>query len=299
MRLRGRNNLISAYLYAMLSYATAYGELSATLQAIYDTREAAAIANEVLEHITGAGRLQRLTNKDKGLTGEQELQFVEIKKGLLSGRPMQYVLGYAWFMGRRFAVNEYVLIPRPETEELVQWIVDDYKGSGPSIMDIGTGSGCIPVSLKLLITNAMVTALDVSEGALSVARRNATSLGADIHFQQADFLDINTWHQYPQFDVIVSNPPYIPETERQTLDAHVREHEPGQALFVPGDDALLFYRYIAQFAKEHLAEGGAVYCELHVDYAAATEELFKSMGYAYTDVRTDMHGNLRMLKAKK
>ncbi len=299
MRLRGRNNLISAYLYAMLSYATAYGELSAALQAIYDNREAIAIAHEVLEHITGAGRLQRLADKGKVLTDAQESQFVAIKKDLLSGRPMQYVLGYAWFMGRRFIVNERVLIPRPETEELVQWIWDDYKGSSPSVIDIGTGSGCIPVSLKLLMPGAMVTALDVNEGALGVARQNAESLGADIHFLKTDFLDMNTWHQLPQFDVIVSNPPYIPETERQTLDAHVREHEPGQALFVPGDDALLFYRCIAQFAKEHLAEGGAVYCELHVDYAAATEELFKSMGYAYTEVRADMHGNLRMLKAKK
>lgn len=299
MLLAGRNNLISAYLYAMLSYSAAYGELSAALQAIYDSREAAAIAHEVLEHITGAGRLQRLTYKDKELTDAQESQFLEIKEGLLSGRPMQYVLGYAWFMGLRFITGEHVLIPRPETEELVQWIVDDYKGSSPSIIDIGTGSGCIPVSLKLLITNAMVTALDVSEGALSVARRNATSLGANINFLQADFLDMNTWHQLPQFDVIVSNPPYIPETERQTLAAHVREYEPGQALFVPGDDALLFYRHIAEFAQEHLAEGGAVYCELHVDYATATEELFKSMGYAYTEVRADMHGNLRMLKAKK
>lgn len=283
----------------MLSYSAAYGELFTALGTIYDDREAAAIAHEALEYITGAGRLQRLTDKDRRLTGEQELQFIEIKKGLLSGRPMQYVLGYAWFMGRRFIVNEHVLIPRPETEELMQWIVDDYKGNSPGIIDIGTGSGCIPVSLKLLLPGADVTAIDISKGALAVAQANATLLGADIEFNTLDFLDTNTWHQLPPVDVIISNPPYIPETERDTLSSNVREHEPGQALFVPGDDALLFYRHIAMFAQEYLARGGAVYCELHVDYARATEDLFKGMGFTDTELRADMHGNLRMLKAKK
>ncbi|HEY9176533.1 MAG TPA: peptide chain release factor N(5)-glutamine methyltransferase [Flavipsychrobacter sp.] len=283
----------------MFSYSAAYGELSAALQHLYDTREAAAIAHAALEHVTGAGRLQRLTDRDKLLTAEQAAQFNEIKAGLLSGSPMQYVLGYAWFMGGRFTVNEHVLIPRPETEELVQWIVDDSDGLSPSVIDIGTGSGCIPVSLKLLLPQAKVTATDISEGALAIAKKNAGLLGADVQFINADFLDTGTWQELGQFDIIVSNPPYIPDTEKETLGAHVREHEPGQALFVPGNDALLFYRHIADFAQEHLAEGGAVYCELHVDYAAATQELFRSMGYTHTELRTDMHGNLRMLKAKK
>lgn len=283
----------------MLSYSAAYGDLSAALQHLYDTREAAAITHEALEYITGAGRLQRLTDKDKLLTAEQVMQLNKIKSGLLSGRPIQYVLGHAWFMGRRFTVNEHVLIPRPETEELVQWIVDDNDGLSPSVIDIGTGSGCIPVSLKLLLPQAKVTAIDVSEGALAIAGKNAGLLKADVNFLQSDFLDTGTWQELGQFEVIVSNPPYIPDAEKETLSAHVREHEPGQALFVPGDDALLFYRHIAEFAQEHLAEGGAVYCELHVDYAVVTEELFRSMGYTATELRADMHGNLRMLKAKK
>ncbi len=299
MWLPGRNNLISAYLYAMLSYATAYGELSAALQAIYDSREAAAIAHEVLEHITGVGRMQRLTDKDKMLTDAEQSHFIEIKKGLVSGRPMQYVLGYAWFMGRRFIVNEHVLIPRPETEELVQWVVDDYRGHAPKILDIGTGSGCIPIMLKILMPKAEVSGIDISYDALNIMMRNAEMLNAEIGIGRLDFLDTSRWPGLAKWDVLVSNPPYIPETEKETLDAHVREHEPGQALFVPGDDALLFYRHIAEFALQHLEESGAVYCELHVDYAKATEELFKSMGFAYTELRADMHGNLRMLKVKK
>lgn len=283
----------------MLSYSDTYVDLYTVLQSIYDDREASAIAHEVLEHITGLGRLQRLTDKDKKLTEEQESEFIKIKKGLLSGRPMQYVLGYAWFMGRRFTVNEHVLIPRPETEELVQWVEDEYKRHSPAILDIGTGSGCIPILLKKLLPSAQITAIDVSADALAVAKINAKALDVDVLIQQMNFLDTGAWQSLPQYDVIVSNPPYIPETERQTLAAHVREHEPGQALFVPGDDALLFYRHIAEFGMIHLRQEGSIYCELHVDYANATEELFKSVGFAYTELRADMHGNLRMLKAKK
>jgi release factor glutamine methyltransferase len=243
--------------------------------------------------------LQRITDKDKLLTEEQGQLLAACKDKLAAGMPMQYVLGYAWFMGRRFIVNEHVLIPRPETEELVQWIADDYKETDPAILDIGTGSGCIPVSLKLLLSKAKVSAIDVSAEALEVARTNAKSLDADVVFQQMNFLDTGAWESLPQYDVIVSNPPYIPETERLTLAAHVREYEPGLALFVPGDDALLFYRHIAEFGMMHLLQEGSIYCELHVDYATATEELFKSMGYSFTELRADMHGNLRMLKAKR
>lgn len=283
----------------MYSYSSAYLDLSSVLTSIYDNREASAIAHEVMEQITGVGRLQRITDKDKLLTEEQEQLLVACKDKLAAGIPMQYVLGYAWFMGRRFTVNEQVLVPRPETEELVQWIADDYKETDPAILDIGTGSGCIPVSLKLLLSKAKVSAIDVSAEALEVARTNAKSLDADVVFQQMNFLDTGAWESLPQYDVIVSNPPYIPETERLTLAAHVREYEPGLALFVPGDDALLFYRHIAEFGMMHLLQEGSIYCELHVDYATATEELFKSMGYSFTELRADMHGNLRMLKAKR
>lgn len=283
----------------MLTYSTAYRTLSAALENIYDAREAIAIAHEVLEHITGATKLQRITDKDKLLTVEEATAFERMKPLLLAGTPMQYALGKAWFIGREFMVNEHVLIPRPETEELVKWIVDDYKNTAPKVLDIGTGSGCIPISLKLDMQDAGVAAIDISIGALGVARENAKQLQVDVDFFLFDFLDKTKWADLPQYDVVVSNPPYIPETEADSMHANVKDFEPGEALFVPGDDAQLFYRHIAAFGLTHLKQGGAVYCELHVDYAEQTQQLFKEAGYTFTELRKDIHGNNRMLKAQK
>ncbi len=283
----------------MLTYATAHRELVTTLRTIYDAREASAIANEVLEQLTGADRLQRLADKDRLLDEDQAKRFRDMQTELASGKPVQYVLGFGWFMGKKFIVNEQVLIPRPETEELVQWIADEHKGKTPSVLDIGTGSGCIPVSLKLLMPGADISAIDISAGALGVAKKNAEEQCAEVRFMQLNFLDKDAWQGLGKYDVIVSNPPYISEPERATLHANVRDFEPGQALFVPGHDALLFYRHIAAFGLTHLQPGGAIYCELHVDYALQTRDLFLAAGYPATEVRKDMHGNMRMLKAIK
>lgn len=283
----------------MLTYSTAYKELAIALEGIYDGREATSIAHEVLEHITGATKLQRITDRDKLLTVEEAAAYERIKPLLFAGTPMQYALGLAWFIGREFMVNEHVLIPRPETEELVKWIVDDCTVGNMQVLDIGTGSGCIPISLKLALPDADVTAMDVSIGALGVAEENAKRLQADVDFFLFDFLDKTKWADLPEYDIIVSNPPYIPETEAGTMHANVKDFEPEQALFVPGDDAQLFYRNIAEFGLVHLKEGGVVYCELHVDYAEQTQQLFKESGYSFTELRKDMHGNNRMLKAQK
>lgn len=283
----------------MFTYHSAYIDLSTALHAIYDVREASALAQQVLEHITGATRLERLTDKHNALTPEQGSEYDRIKPLLLQGIPLQYVLGTEWFMGRQFMVNEDVLIPRPETEELVQWIIDDNKSKEITILDIGTGSGCIPISLQLALPQSAVSAIDVSSGALNVAIQNATSLNANVDFRKVDFLDKTQWTTLGIYDVIVSNPPYIPETESNTLHTNVRDHEPGLALFVPGNDALLFYRNIAEFGLSNLKENGIIYCELHVDYAIDTQALFTAMGYRHTELRKDMHGNLRMLKAQK
>lgn len=283
----------------MHTYSTAYIHLSKLLQELYEEREAAAIAHEMMEHITDATKLQRITDKNKQFTSEQEAEYNRVLPLLQIGTPIQYVLGYGWFMGNKYIVNEHVLIPRPETEELVDWIATDWKNKQPDVLDIGTGSGCIPISLKLSLPESIVTSLDVSEGAIATAKQNATSLNADVQFMLLDFLNESLRSELPQYDVIVSNPPYIPEAERDTLHENVRDHEPGTALFVPDDDALLFYRKIAAFGKTHLKDDGAIYCELHVDYGIQTEELFKQSGYTYTELRKDMHGNMRMLKAQK
>lgn len=282
----------------MYTYASAFTDLSKALQQLYDSREAAAIAHEVMEHITGATKLQRITDKDKEFTPDEQAEYERVKPLLLAGTPLQYVTGKCWFMGREYMVNSAVLIPRPETEELVQWIVDDHTKQGLSILDIGTGSGCIPISLKLAMPAAVVSAIDVSADALAVANGNARALEADVQCSEFDFQNTEQWDLLDSYDVIVSNPPYIPVKEKETLHQNVRDHEPGLALFVPDDDALLFYRLIAKFTSTHLNEGGAVYCELHVDYAEQTEELYRANGYT-TELRKDMHGNLRMLKAQK
>lgn len=283
----------------MFTYSTAFADLSTALQSVYDAREANAIAHHVLEHITGAARLERLTDKHKALSEAQSIEYARLKILLQQGTPLQYVLGKEWFMGRQFIVNDDVLIPRPETEELVQWIIEDYKNTEVAILDIGTGSGCIPISLQLALPQSAVSAIDVSNGALKVARQNASLLNANVDFRQADFLDKSQWAALGTYDVIVSNPPYIPETERNTLHANVRDYEPGLALFVPGNDALLFYRNIAEFGLTNLNKDGVIYCELHVDYAQDTQLMFATMGYTHTELRKDMHGNQRMLKAQK
>lgn len=285
------------YLCDMLTCHQAFYQLRKALLPLYDQHEAAAIAHEVLHHITGLNKLQRLVEKDTPFTGHQAEVFEQYTRELQRGRPMQYVLGYAWFQGRRFRVDERVLIPRPETEELVQWIVDDYSDSAAvhRILDIGTGSGCIPVSLKLAMPRFIVEACDVSPGALQVAAENAADLNASVHFFLCNILDSEACGALPVYNVLVSNPPYIPVTESNTLHTNVKDYEPSLALFAPGDDPLIFYRAIAELGRRHLAPGGTVYCELHCDYAAETAALFASFGYN-TTLRRDMHGNLRMLQ---
>jgi release factor glutamine methyltransferase len=282
---------------AMLNLGEAFYELKNQLLQLYDPQEATAIAHEALSDITGLAKLERLMRKDATFTEEQIKRYASAKEELLKGKPLQYVTGKAWFFGREFKVNEHVLIPRPETEELVAWIKTDYKYLGEiSILDIGSGSGCIPISLQIELNNATIISCDISEGALKVAEENAGKLSAEVSFIRTDFLNHKMWYNFGRFDVIVSNPPYIPENEADSLHKNVREFEPSLALFVPNDDALLFYRNIAEFGKEHLNSEGAIYCELHKDYAMATKEMFEKRGYS-AELKTDMHGNERMLKA--
>lgn len=280
----------------MPAYKELFHRLRTELQSIYDAGEAAAISREVLSEVTGSGYSQHLALQDDLADAEAEEKINRMTRELLTGKPLQYVLGYGWFMNRKFMVNGHTLIPRPETEELVQWVIDDWQNHkyNFSVLDIGTGTGCIPVSLKLALDKASITACDISEGALQVAKSNAVSLNASVSFTALDFLE--QADELGIYDVIVSNPPYIPVNERETLHANVRDFEPGTALFVPNDDAQLFYQAIAIFGKTHLAEGGAIYCELHQEYAIASRDLFIDAGYQ-VELRKDINGHWRMLKA--
>lgn len=280
------------------SYGDAYQELSRALHSVYETSEAQAIAHLYLEHLTGKGRLQRLTEKDTRLTDDQHSKFLAANKRLVEGEPLQYVTGEQWFYGRKFFVDAGVLIPRPETEELISWVLATVENEkAVSVLDIGTGSGCIAVTLNLERKSLQLTAIDLSDAALMVAGKNATALGAEVQFLQTDFLDVHQQEALGNYDVIVSNPPYIPISERESLHRNVADFEPAMALFVE-NDPLLFYEAIARFALTHLHEGGQIFCELHQDYARQTITLFRSHGYDDVTLRQDMHGNERMLRAR-
>ena len=285
----------------MLTYNQAFYQLKEQLQQLYEPNEAAAISHLFLEYITGLTKLERLDKKDV-LFSEQQQQLYDSKlKELLRGKPIQYVTNSAWFLGKELYVNENVLIPRPETEELVQWVLSEitnHKSQITNILDIGTGSGCIPISLKQALAVAEITACDISNEALNVARTNANKLNVQVNFIQLDFLDTDEHNKLGLYDVIVSNPPYIPAEEKERLHSNVKDHEPALALFVPYNDALVFYKAISLFGKEHLNSNGHIYCELDAAHAEECKTLFESAGYKNVELMKDIHGNWRMLKAE-
>lgn len=199
----------------------------------------------------------------------------------------------------KFYVDQNVLIPRPETEELVEWIITDCKFpiNELKILDIGSGSGCIPVALKRKLRKAEVWSCDISEAALKVAKKNADTLGAIINFLLLDILNKEQRERLPSFDIIVSNPPYIPQKERYQMRPNVLEYEPARALFVPDNDPLIFYKAIADFGKTHLNKKGTIYAEIHEDIGEVTSKLFQTAGFT-TTIQKDMQGKERMIKAE-
>lgn len=277
-------------------------QLQTSLYEVYDNREAATIADWVMEHVTGMRKIDRIMHKQESLSPERLTQLEQYTRELGAHKPVQYVLHEAWFCGMRFYVDENVLIPRPETEELVEWVVEEGRRqkaesrSPLKALDIGTGSGCIPVSLKKKLPQAEVYACDVSEGALAVAGKNAADQQTAIHFMHADFLDATTWSSLPAVDIIVSNPPYIPFHNKSSMLQNVLAYEPHLALFVPNDDALVFYEAIAQFAQQKLLPGGCIFCEIHEDLGESTKALFQSKGFT-AEVKKDFQGKDRMVKA--
>lgn len=264
---------------------------------VYDEREARNIADLVMEHVTEWTRIDRVINKTVPLSSIKEKELAEFTAQLLDHKPVQYVLYEAWFAGLRFYVDENVLIPRPETEELVDWVCKE--NSSGKILDIGTGSGCVPVSLKSKLASADIHACDISSGALSVAQKNAIENKTAIQFHQIDFLDPEQRKSLPVFDVIVSNPPYIPQKDKQEMHKNVLDHEPHIALFVADKDPLIFYRAIAEFASDHLKKDGAIYVEIHEALGNDVVNLFIESGFAGTVLRKDLQEKDRMVKAMR
>ena len=279
-----------------------YQELWRPLTAVYDQREAQSVARMVLEMRFG------LTLADV-LCGQMpdECDLRPIQQRLLAGEPVQYVIGEAEFGGRRFRVAPGVLIPRPETYELCQWVSNrgerrEERGEKEErILDIGTGSGCIACTLAAELPEAEVTAWDISEEALAIARENARRTHVHVLFEQADILDPRLIAASPQnrYQVIVSNPPYICQKEQATMERHVLDHEPHLALFVPDDDPLLFYRAIARYASLSLTPGGSLYFEINPLYATELSALLSAMSYHDIEIRNDQFGKPRMIKATR
>jgi release factor glutamine methyltransferase len=264
----------------------------------YNPREAATISDWVMEVITGLTRIDRLMHNDQLLTEEQLRRWESIQQQLIEGMPVQYALGYGWFMGVQFKVNQAVLIPRPETEELVQWLIDIYNERNAFngvILDIGTGSGCIPISIKSAIPNTKVYGLDISEAALTVAAENAIRLQKEVRWINADILQSESWENLPQANIIISNPPYIPIAEINQMEEHVIAFEPHLALFVENDYPLIFYKQILTFACTHLLPSGVVFFECHEDYAKEVALLGVNMGFSAM-IKADMQGKERMVK---
>lgn len=254
----------------------------------------------VIDHYLGLERFILAMQPNLVVSKENEDPLFFALSQLKQERPIQHILGKAHFCELEFRVDENVLIPRPETEELVYWIINEVQKGDPreevKILDIGTGSGCIAISLAKNLPNAKVYALDISKKALQIAGENAMDNGVDIVFLEADILSLEGFKD--KFDVIVSNPPYVRELEKLEMKNNVVEHEPGLALFVSDGDPLIFYKKITRFSLSHLKKGGVLFFEINQYLGEEMEQLLEAENFSEIELRKDMFGNDRMLKGQ-
>lgn len=280
-----------------------YTQLVSRLAGVYPPGEARAVARVLLEDAFGITLADVYAGKVREFSPHELERLHSMADRLEKGEPVQYVAGTAQFGGLTFEVSPGVLIPRPETLELVEWAAGDFStrtGKGNRhmrVLDIGTGSGCIAVTMAVRLAGAQVTAVDISEKALGVARRNAARNGVQVEFAVCDILSPGA-DIAGNFDVIMSNPPYVCRSERAGMHRNVLDYEPHEALFVDDTDPLVFYRAIARFAAAHLASGGAVYVEINRRFGRETADVFSAAGFASVELRKDSAGNPRMIKAK-
>ncbi|MFA5573557.1 MAG: peptide chain release factor N(5)-glutamine methyltransferase [Brumimicrobium sp.] len=213
------------------------------------------------------------------------------------GKPVQYVLGVTYFYGLELITDERALIPRPETEELVNWIIEIASDRSPKLLDVGTGSGCIPLAVKANLPNSDVRGIDYSQDAIDLANENAKKLGLTARFEIGSALNLEDYSKY-KWDIIVSNPPYIPYKDKKNMQSHVVEYEPEIALFVPDKDPLMFYKDIAKYAKEYLVPNGHLFFEINENYAKEVKEVLTLLGFSEIELKKDLQGKDRMIKAK-
>ena len=278
-----------------MTHAEARLVLTEKLQERYGLGEAKSIVKIVFEDAFDHGR------------AFEEAQFEAISKRLVAGEPLQYVLGFADFFGLKFKVNPAVLIPRQETEELVDWVIQYLKSAhfsqAPNLLDIGLGSGCIGISILKKFPGLQLYGIEKSEAALAVAKENADLIlkttRQSATFWAGDILDASQWAAFPSFEVIVSNPPYIPYRESHLVPEHVQAYEPGLALFVEDADPLVFYRAIADFSLERLSEGGCLFFECNEFNAPEVASLLRQKGFSPVELRKDLMGAERMVLAHR
>lgn len=294
-----------------MTISEANRQLAMQLQSIYDEREAINIAQWLMESLSGMKKSEIVIRKDENFTQQQEQHLKNMTVRLLNNEPIQYVLNEAWFYGSKLYVDENVLIPRTETEELVEWTLQSVQNSelrvkselpkkrNMKILDVGTGSGCISIALrKNLSMQFEVWACDINDQVLTVARKNADDQHALIDFIPMDFLDHAQRKQLPHVDIVISNPPYVPLHDKNEMSPNVVKYEPNMALFVQDNDPLVFYNAIADFGKEKLYAEGIIFVEIHESMGESVTRLFKSKGYLSIELRKDLQGKDRMLKIR-
>ena len=286
-----------------MTFEGAEQSLTTALDGLYDDREAATIAGMVMEFVTGKSKMDRWLQKNEPLTLENLNYLEKYSRELLTGKPVQYVLGQAWFAGLCLQVNEHTLIPRPETEELVNlcasWAAAKKIQQAPlKIVEVGTGSGCIAIALQKKLPSAQITAVDISTEAIKVASANAIANNMSITFKTLDFLDESNWPELGGFDIIISNPPYIADIEKESMAGHVLNFEPHTALFVRDNGPLIFYSALANFGNKYLHKDGAVFVEINQALGIQTQDVFEQNNYT-TLLKKDLFENDRMIVATK
>lgn len=273
------------------------------LESVFDEMEIESFFFLISEHLHEIKRIDLALNPNYEILDEDVEKWNFILSELKKEKPIQYILGKTTFYGLDFFVNKNTLIPRPETEELVEWILEENKEyeAKRSVLDIGTGTGCIPISIKKNRPNSTVFAIDISKGALEIARNNAKQNETDVLFIEQDILETKSLNEIKELDlkldIIVSNPPYVRNLEKQEIKKNVLDYEPHLALFVEDTDALLFYRKIAQLAKEKLSENGQLFFEINQYLGKETIELLQALGFQNIDLKKDIYGNDRMIMA--
>ena len=286
-----------------MTFEAAEQSLATALNGLYENREAATIASMVMEFVTGKSKMDRWLQKNELLPIEDLKRLEKYSNELLTGKPVQYVLGQAWFAELCLTVNEHTLIPRPETEELVNlcasWAATNKIQDAPlQILEVGTGSGCIAIALQKKMPAAIITAIDISAEAIEVAIINAAKYNAPIQFKTFDFLDEANWPELGSFDIIISNPPYIADIEKESMAKHVLDFEPHTALFVTNNNPLIFYSALANFSNKYLQNNGALFVEINQALGLQTKDVFVQANYN-TLLKKDLFDNDRMIVATK